>query len=205
MAVETAIDAKSRWCEFVLFTDLHRISRASMGLLLFRDYLRQKKVALIVAGEPKTDDLQLNVLAAIAEDEAKAGREYVRRQKLRRHEYDKLVAHGASLFGFTRGLEVDLDHWEYVQFIFESIDQAPANEPIKKTLHRICNQLGEGGLAMTVRGLLKIVSNRIYTGGRAIQVGGVRRKLPEFELPEPIPLEVFERVNARLERIDACE
>lgn len=205
MAVEAAIDVSPRWCKFVLFTDLHRISRASMGLLLFRGYLREKNVKLIVASIPNIDDLQLDVLSAIAAEERNEARKFVTRQRLRRHEYDKLVARGAATFGFARGLEVDLDEWEYVQFIFERIDKAPANEPIKKTLHLISNQLAEGGMPMSVRRLRKIITNRLYTGDRHIQVGGVARTLPEFDLPEPIPLEVFERVNKRLKTDDALE
>ena len=48
IAVETAVQAEPRRCEFVAFTDMSRISRSPMGLLLFCDFLRQNQTELVL-------------------------------------------------------------------------------------------------------------------------------------------------------------
>jgi hypothetical protein len=192
---------RARWCNWVAFRGVDRIARDDLPYALFYDLLKQHGTTLYLAELGRAvnwsrDRIEVGLRGLISTEE---------RETIKERTHGALVRNWVRAgrgwpskrpFGFRRNewtkfLEPDPEQWPYVKLIhYRYADLSDGRTGVR----RLANELAEAGCDLSPTRIRAVLDDLIYvTGEYTFTHGGELIAPAPVVLPDPIPLEIWQR------------
>jgi hypothetical protein len=191
-------------CRWVCFRDVDRVARKPLPRYSFFELLSETQTDLYLselgrAVDWEQDDLSLGIHGVIGDHERKKTYSRTHTPLMRRWLGEGRGWPGQLKYGFRRNPltkfpEVDPDQWVFVKMIFETY--ASAQDGTGRGVRAVAEALTAAGCVISRESIRRILKDPIYvTGEFTTNRADKQVAARPIPLPEPIPLDLFERVQ----------